>query len=81
MGEAKTDQEVQSIRDDVDQLKQDLRSLLEGLGEEGRAKVHSLETRMYSEKDRAEQCIREHPMTSVVAALGVGVLIGGLLRR
>ncbi len=89
---ATVDEEVARLRQDMDQLRNDIRGLSESFRELGVAKGReamerarrtgaSLKNEADALKARADHEIEEHPLTSVLISFGVGFLIGILLDR
>jgi ElaB/YqjD/DUF883 family membrane-anchored ribosome-binding protein len=85
MGDRSLQEDINQLRDDLSQLRQDVASMandLLGVAKEGMsgavdsAKKHGLEM-----ADTLEEQIHEHPLATVGAAFGIGLLVGALLRR
>jgi len=77
---AELDQDVESLKEDLQQIKEDIALLADNL--RGRASTKLREAKAsaqaeYEEKlDSLEQCIQEKPLTTVLAAFGIGLLLG-----
>ncbi|MHB1157532.1 MAG: DUF883 family protein [Phycisphaerales bacterium] len=77
--------DMQTIREDLKQLQSDLKKVSGDLYGAGRA---SLETAGKSVKENADaaakyvrQSVNEHPVTSLLVAAGVGLIVGSFLSR
>lgn len=49
------------------------------LHDEHKQRLEALEQSLMEKKDELSQVIREYPLTSVLVALGVGIVLGRLL--
>lgn len=87
-----SDKDLESLKADLNALRSDLAALTESLKERGykqaragfdRAKAQAYEVRdqaMHTAENVGQQ-IEERPFTSVLAAFGVGFVLGKLLSR
>ena len=77
--------DIAQLREDLGQLREDVSSLagdLLGVAKEGMSgAVDSAKKRTQEAADDLEEKIVEHPLAAVGIALGVGILIGAILRR
>lgn len=89
---ANTDKELQELRDEFKQLKEELsgigktvRQLAHTATDEGRDRLRSAadQTRQQARETWSafEHEIEERPMTSIAVALGIGFILGKLLDR
>lgn len=84
-------QQMDSLREDLNQLRGDMKEMLQSLVETGKSEASEMKQRvqgrvreksdMACEKgrefaERVETTIEENPMSAVLAALGVGFLLG-----
>lgn len=77
--------EIDSVKDDLNALRRDMRGLTEALLEQGKATAHdakdrvkhSVEENVHYAKDQVE----DHPYTAMLCALGAGIAIGSFLSR
>lgn len=90
MAETETDEgrlraDLDALRTDLDKLTETLREVAEGQAEEGLRHLRERADRVRSQaRDYGEQVehqIEARPFTSVLAAFGVGMLLGALLGR
>jgi ElaB/YqjD/DUF883 family membrane-anchored ribosome-binding protein len=92
LDEAALRDDIQQLKADLTQVRADLRNLTRDAVEAARTGVYAARERVQAAVDAAvergrdnvrsvEKRIEEHPLLSVGIALGVGVLIGSLLRR
>lgn len=83
---------VEDLRADMDKLKADMSSLVETLGklasdgtQEGARRVREARERVGAQAEQSMQAVEaqiaERPFISVLAAFGVGMVIGRLLDR
>lgn len=84
--------EMDAIRKDVKALRNDLGKLVSALGTDleakgedikqaAREKINTVREKSKDSLHQIEETIEENPMTSLMAALGIGVLIGVFLNR
>ena len=88
--------QMESLRADLNQLRSDMKEMVQLLVETGKSEAVDLKDRMESQirqtastakykgkmaADRLENTIEENPMSSVLAALGIGFLIGLMTSR
>lgn len=87
-----TDKELQQLREEFSNLKDELASIAETVGriassatEEGQQRVHAAadRTRQHAQQTLGafEREVEERPMTSIAAAMGIGFILGRLLDR
>ena len=87
-----TDSDIQALQADLKQLRTDfasptetLRDLVRNSGAEAAAKARDTGERVWNEAKRhvntVRQEIEEKPLTSAVAAFGIGVVLGLLFSR
>ncbi|RMD86609.1 MAG: hypothetical protein D6807_09360 [Alphaproteobacteria bacterium] len=84
--------EIDAIKGDVSKLREDMKALVEAVGEtleergeEARARAAE---RLKAARERGEESldelgksIEQHPLTAVLTALGIGFLVGALVSR
>lgn len=84
--------EMNAIRSDVKALRSDLGKLISALGTDFEAKSDDIKQAAKEKMKMArkkgedgllhvERTVEENPMTSIMAALGIGFLIGAFLNR
>lgn len=99
--------ELEALQEDIRQLRKDLKSIMETIGEDGKARLHQAGHRLTgfardridqvrdaaeiafakvrklgrSTKETIEKQIQEKPVLTLLAAVGVGMLLGKILRR
>jgi ElaB/YqjD/DUF883 family membrane-anchored ribosome-binding protein len=66
---------------DVGDKARETRARLEEAIERARATCQKLEGKVVAGAKAADQVVREHPYSSIGAALGVGILVGLLIAR
>jgi ElaB/YqjD/DUF883 family membrane-anchored ribosome-binding protein len=85
-------QETDAIKKDMEQLRHDLAALAEAVkrggqqraqagAEAAREKFDEVRREAASQAEHCSNHIRERPFTSVLAAFGVGLLIGKIISR
>lgn len=78
-------QDIEALRSDLEALRNDVGSLAAGLKEtsadKAKAGIQSASASARSAASRVEDEVRNRPMTSVLAAFGVGFALGKLLDR
>jgi ElaB/YqjD/DUF883 family membrane-anchored ribosome-binding protein len=77
------EQELDLVKADLSDLRDDIKTLVVRLGNEARERVRGAAdaAKKYGKKgaDVAEHQITEHPFASVAVSFGVGLLLGRLL--
>lgn len=87
MTKAETDMrnELDKLKSDLVNVKDDLRSLSSSAVSEGRDAARALKDNATAQVnegvDTARHCVQEHPLTTTAIAAGVGLLAGMLLFR
>ncbi len=75
--------EVEALKQDLLRVRNDLKTIGEDLFERGKASAKAAKQavgqRMDSSLETVQNCVEERPMTCVLTAFGVGLLVGGLL--
>lgn len=78
-------QSQSDIKDDIEQLRADLRQLKDDLGTGARRGAADLRDTIDAKSreayDYGQDLVRERPLTSVLTAAGIGALVGLLLSR
>jgi ElaB/YqjD/DUF883 family membrane-anchored ribosome-binding protein len=72
---------IENIRQAAGQKADELGGAAQGKAEELRGAVENAKSRAKSWQAEGEACIRKNPTTAVLLALGVGILLGLLLRK
>ena len=89
---ANVDDEMAKLRQDFDQLRADMQSLVKTMKESGARRTRdtwekaqrageSLTGEVDELQKRAEKKIGDHPLTTVLSSFGLGFLVGLLLDR
>ncbi len=72
---------VNKIQNSAESLNADLHNAATQAGQKVRSMIASANDEISQASDKVTAEIRTHPIQSTVIALGVGVLLGALLRR
>jgi len=72
---------IENIRQAAEQKADELRGVAQGKAEELRGAVENAKSQAKSWQAEGEAYVRENPTKAVLVALGVGILLGLLLRR
>lgn len=73
------------VKSDLDSLREDVRALRDDLGSLARDRASRVREAVgenaRAAKDRAEDVVREHPLSTLALAAGTGALVGVLASR
>jgi ElaB/YqjD/DUF883 family membrane-anchored ribosome-binding protein len=97
-----TRKELETLGNDIAELRKDLRSLVEAMGSDSSEHLHEMRERLserlshgmkqvrqgvgfakdYGKQavEQTRQTVTEHPLSTVLAAVGIGALLGLMLR-
>ena len=77
--------EMQTLRSDISQISETLKSIASGYGEaavaEARQSAEKVQKGAKERLDAAAHEIEEHPITATLSAFGVGLVLGMLFSR
>ena len=73
--------QIENIRQAAGQKADELRGVAQGKAEELRGSVENAKSQAKSWQAEGEAYVRENPTKAVLVALGVGILLGLLLRK
>lgn len=73
--------EMNKLKADIEALRKDFSALGETLKEISMEQAHSVRNQAHKASKNLEREIQERPLTSVLAAVGIGFLIGKLMDR
>lgn len=77
--------DVQALREDLAKLQNDIQGMAQSLMERGRKQAEEARDRMNTQVENGmealEECIEKRPVTSLLTAFGIGIVVGTIFSR